>query len=183
MRRSCCSRFRSFVSHIRGSRSLSGSGFSPRLAQRLRYFEPDLVLEVVLVQQRRLDHIEVALGGAFGVARLAREFRNLASSSRPGADSASSTCSQAALGALECDRAPRPTRAAGVGTPRRRRSRGRSGPEGPRPAGRRRLRRRSPRARSSRRCAARPRATALARRAFSRRPRAAPGRRDNPLRA
>ena len=38
--------------------------------------QPDLVLEVVLVQQRRLDHIEVALGGAFGLAGLAREFRN-----------------------------------------------------------------------------------------------------------
>ena len=54
-----CSRLESRVAHIRGSRSFSGSGLVPRRGALAQVLEPDLVLEVVLVEQRPLDDVQV----------------------------------------------------------------------------------------------------------------------------
>ena len=111
-----------------GSRSRSGFTGSPAFAQLDEVLDAQLVLEVVLVEQRALEQVEVALGEARRCARSSRtQDVVLERSSRRGRmSSASSSSASLPCLALELVEHGAQRRAVGRAAPPRRRSRARS---------------------------------------------------------
>ena len=156
-RRRSCRSSKSRRSQRFGSLSLTGSGSLPRSRHICEVFEPDLVLEMVLVEQRPLDDVEVARGGTVEAlagrrrrARVAREARRPAATpptaaARGGRRASSIRSSASPSSGLASSRRSSPTIARPKSTGS---TASRSSPS---------CRRRSRRARSSPRCAGRPR--------------------------